>query len=301
MDTPQVTVIVPTTAQQARFGAIKRCIESIRGSSGHPVPILAVVNGARFDDAVCAWLRAQHDVRCEYLATPSAPNAVWHGRKLVATPFFSTLDDDDEYLPGATDIKLTAMRADADVDLVVTNAYERVNGVDDLLYFSHLLAVPDQPLLSLFVANWLHNGNALYRSATIGPDYFADYRPYGEWTWLAYRIALDGRKIMALDIPTFRYHVTPGSLSQSEAYFDSYQPLFRHMLARNPPRQVARLIRRKMGANWHDHSARALEQGKWRHALSCHLRSLLLPDGWKYLSYSRHLLTPWRARPHSRC
>jgi hypothetical protein len=292
MNAAQVTVIVPTTAQHARFGAIRRCIGSVRASSAQPVAIIAVVNGARSDPAVRAWLQRQPDIRYEYVAAPSAPNAVLHGRGLVATPFFSTLDDDDEYLPGATDLKLAALHADAAADLVVTNAYQCQDGAEALMY-SHLHAVPADPLHTLFEANWLHNGNALYRSAAIGAAYFRDFRPYAEWTWLAYRLALDGRKVATLEQPTFRYHITPGSLSQSEAYFDSYLPLFERMLERAPPKEVAYLIRCKMGASWHHRSARALHERKWRRAVSSHLRSLLLPEGGKYLGYSRHLVTRW--------
>ena len=284
-----VTVIIPTTAQKSRHAEIRRCIQSIRDSSRFEVQIITVVNGASPDPGVCEWLKVQSDVRFEYIETPSAPNAVFHGRKLVTTAYFSTLDDDDEYLEGSTDLKLAVLTSSPGTDLVVTNAYRRCDGVEELLY-AHLATVPINPLKSLFEANWLHNGNSLFRSSSIGAEYFADYRPFAEWTWLAFKIALDGKKVQTLDHPTFRVNVTPNSLSQSDAYFDGYLPLFKSMIELAPPKDILRLIHRRMSAAWHLNSVRALQQGNRNVALRCHLRSLFLPGGLRYLSYSRHLL-----------
>lgn len=287
--TAQVTVIVPTTAELSRRVEIGRCIDSIRASSRQPVRIIVVVNGRRYDELVCAWLRAQPDVRYAYTALGSAPNAVWEGRRMVDTPYFSMIDDDDEYLPGATDLKLAALRAQPQADLVVTNAYRRFEGIDALLY-RHLARVSGEPLAMLFEANWLTNGNALYRTDSVAPSYFADYQPYAEWTWLAFKLCLDGKQVATIDQPTFRVHVTGGSLSQSDAYFEFYLSLFQQMLAAGPPAPIVRLIRRHISCAQHDHSVRALGCGRWREALGWHWRSLRQPGGLQYLSYTRHFL-----------
>lgn len=294
--TAQVTVIVPTTAQLSRRMEIGRCLDSIRASSALPVKIIVVVNGRRYDDGVCAWLRAQPDVRYAYVELPSAPNAVWEGRRMVDTPYFSMVDDDDEYLPGATDLRLAALRDRPDADLVVTNAYRRFEGVDALLYH-HLAQVQREPLAMLFEANWLTNGNALYRSDSVGADYFANYQPYAEWTWLAFKLSLDGKQIVTLEQPTFRVHVTGGSLSQSDAYFEFYLSLYQQMLAAAPPPAIARLIRRHLSGAQHDHSVRALGRGRWREALDWHWRSLRQPGGLQYLSYTRHFLLRFLRQP----
>lgn len=289
--TAQVTVIVPTTAELSRRMEIGRCLDSIRASSTLPVKIIVVVNGRRYDEGVCAWLRVQPDVRYAYVHMPSAPNAVWEGRRMVDTPYFSMVDDDDEYLPGATDLRLAALRERPDADLVVTNAYRRFEGVDALLYH-HLAQVQREPLAMLFEANWLTNGNALYRAASVGPEYFADYQPYAEWTWLAFKLGLAGKTIVTLEQPTFRVHVTGGSLSQSDAYFEFYLSLYQQMLAADPPPAIARLVRRHLSGAQHDHSVRALGRGRWREALDWHWRSLRQPGGLQYLSYTRHFLRP---------
>jgi hypothetical protein len=289
-----VTVIIPTTARAARSGEIRRCVRSIRAASARPTLIIAVVNGGGHDPGVCAWLAGQPDVQCFYEPLPSAPNAVWQGRKLVRTPFFSTIDDDDEYLRGATDLKLAALHQHVDADLVVTNAWRRCDGVEALVY-QRMAPVRPQPLAALFEENWLNSGNALYRSSSVPARYFEDYRPYAEWTWLAFKLAMDKKVVTTLEQPTFRVHVTAGSLSQSKAYFEHYLSLCHNMLAAGPPAPVARMIRRRLSASEHDHSVRALQAGQWRAALLWHWRSLLRPGGLQYLSYTRHFLLQGKA------
>lgn len=286
---PLVTVIIPTTAQAARSGQIRRCVASIRASSVRRTLIVAVINGHRPDPAVCAWLQADADVQCIFVPLPSAPHAVWQGRQQVRTPFFSTIDDDDEYLPHATDQKLAALQAHHGADLVVTNALRRCDGHEALVY-QYMAPARRQPLADLFRANWLNSGNALYRSSSVPARYFEDYRPYAEWTWLAFKLGMDAKVVATLEQPTFRVHVTAGSLSQSTAYFEHYLLLYQHMLAAGPPRAVVRLIRRRLSASQHDHSVRALGRGDWRQALRWHWRSLLHPGGLQYLTYTRHLL-----------
>ena len=290
-----VTVIIPTTAQLSRKDEIRRCIASIRNSSRSPVDIIAVVNGSRFDAGICAWLKEQPDVQFVYTELGSAPNAAREGRERVRTPFFSYLDDDDEYLPDATDMKRAELLKHPEADLVVTNAYHRCGDEETLLY-DHLEQVPRQPLRSLFDANWLHNGNALFRTASIGQEFFVNYTAYAEWTWLAYRLALSGKTVRTLEQPTFRVHLTPGSLSQSQAYFASYPELYAKMLAKQPPPPIRRLIERRIASSLHDCSEFERKHGRWLLALAYHLRSLCKPGGLQYLSYTRHLLRPRRPK-----
>jgi len=289
-ETPLVSVIIPTMASASRRALLQRAVLSVRASSRQPIRIIAVVNGNRFDADVCAWLKAQTDVHFEYIETPSLPAALQRGRELVETEFFSALDDDDEYLPGSTDQKWAVLQAQPQCDLVVGNYYQHCAAVDTLRY-SGLETVPANPLEVLMQFNWLHNGNALFRSNSVGTDYFENYHAYAEWTWMAFRLAMDGKKVAVLDLPVFRcYGETPGSLSKSEAYFQSYIPLFKRMLALSPPPAVVRMIHRKMSAAYHDAAVSAQSGGRRRDAWRNHLRSLRHADGLRYLSYTRYLL-----------
>ena len=183
----KVTVIIPTMATIERAELLKRAIRSIRVSSVSPILILAVVNGDRKDQGTCEWLQSQADIQFEYNATPSAPAAVCRGRELVQTEYFSTLDDDDEYLGLATDEKLKTMTLDVATDIVVTNGFRHKNGMDTMFY-DNMDAIKSDPLASLMKGTWLHNCNALYRTASVETEYFQDSHPYGEWTWLAFKL-----------------------------------------------------------------------------------------------------------------
>jgi glycosyltransferase involved in cell wall biosynthesis len=284
----QLSVIIPTMASAERANLLRRAIGSVRASTHQPVRIIVVVNGARSDLAMCAWLQAQPDVTLDYVAAPSAPGAVLRGRERVRSEFFATLDDDDEYLPGTTERKIALLRADPRVDFLIANAYRCRDGVDSLFH-QRLPEVASDPLASLMRRNWLTSGNAMFRSAAVGLPYFQGFHPYAEWTWLAFRLALDGKRIAILDEAVCRHHDTAISLSKSQGYIQSYLPLFQRMLERAPPPAVARMIRSKMAATHHDASVAALNEGRrlaaWRH----HWHSLANPGGLQYLPYTRHL------------
>lgn len=291
-----VDVIIPTTASSSRAMTLRRAIGTVRASTSRRVRIIAVMNGPGIERAVADWLRQQPDVLCLQNETPSLPLALLMGRQHVTAPYFCTLDDDDEYLPGALDLRLSAMEAamsgSPDASVVVTNGYRSAGGKDENFY-DHLDRVATDPLRALFESNWLNSGNALYRTAAVTVDDFADYNAYAEWTWLAYRLALRGAAIVTVNEPTFRIHDTPGSLSKSAAYANAYLSLYERMLTLRPPRAIRRLVLRRVSASWHDFSVSALHGRAVLDAWKCHLRSLRLPGGMRYLSYTRRLIPGW--------
>jgi glycosyltransferase involved in cell wall biosynthesis len=286
----KVSVVVPTMATHERASLLKRAIDSIRQSSTVPTNIVVVVNGKKYDSAICEWLKEQSDITFDFLETPSLPAALRRGIELVSTEYFAMLDDDDEYLPLAIDERLRMLESDRDIDLVITNGYRHVHGTDEIWY-EDLDVVNNNPLQSLMTVNWLSSCNALYRKLSIGPEFFTDIHPFAEWTWLAYQIVLAKKRIGVVNKPTFRIHDTPGSLSKSPAFSASYISLFKKMLALNPPREIGLLIRRKLGSAYHDASNAAMYNGTWREALKLHWKSLLENGGIRYLGYSRHFLT----------
>ena len=287
-----VTVLMPSGAKRERFHLIKRAVNSIRKSSSSQIKIIVVANGNSCDKNVIDWLQLQSDITYVYDPLPSQANAVLIARKLVDTPYFSTLDDDDEYLEGATDIKLNALHEVSDADMIVTNGYHNKNNSDMIMYKNYSEASND-PLRYLFKFNWLHNCNALYKTDRISIDFFEDPFLNIEWTWLAYKIALYKKKILFLDRTTFRYYDTPMSASKTVAYMEGHMPLYERMLELNPPQNIVTLIRERMSMDWHCRSDRALQAGQHGEALTCHLRSLFLPGGLRYLLYSRRLIPFW--------
>lgn len=292
---PLVTVIIPTIASKKKELLLKRAIDSIRCSSASSIQIIAVVNGPWADPGVCEWLHSMSDVQYERTAVGSLPKALLRGRELVTTPYFSFLDDDDEYLAGATDRKLAALENHPTATLVVSSGFRCIDEVDSPV-MTQISAVLADPLRSLFDVNWLSSCNVLFRSASVHPEFFKDSHPYAEWTWLAYKLACSGAQIVAIDEPTFRIHDTPGSVSKSQSYHDAYQSLYLRMLHCKPPKSIISIIKARLGADWHDRSVRALARGDRRTAVVCHLRSMMLPTGFKYTSYTRHLLLDWSKR-----
>lgn len=287
--TPQVSVIIPTLANSARAQQLQRAIASVRLSSAQALQLIVVVNGQRYDPALRDWLRDKAGVHFFQIEMGSLPLAVLEGRKRVQTPWFSTLDDDDEYLPGATDRRLAAAAAYGSADIVISNGYVHRAGVDHLA-IPHLSRVAAAPLHTMFESAWLNSGNALYRAASFPVAFFEDHHPYVEWTWNAFRIARAGLAIATDASPGFRVHDSPQSLSKSPQYATAYLKLFERMLEANPDRSIARLIKVKLSVALHTESASTMDSGNLRTAWSAHLKSLMLPGGARYLPFTRHLM-----------
>jgi glycosyltransferase involved in cell wall biosynthesis len=287
-----VSVIVPTLAEKNRETQLKRCINSIRNSSITDILIIVVVNGNRFDKGLCDWLKQQPDILFDYQPTPSSPLAQLRGRQLIKTPFFAFIDDDDEYLPNAIDLRLAKMKDNPNIDIVITNGFTFILGKDQR-HYPNMSGISEDPLKKLFDCAWLHNCNALFRSNSVGIAFFEDIHPYAEWTWLAFKLSSQGIKIGTLDEPTFRYYDTPNSLSKCDAYNDTFFELYQKMLSLSPPPKIVRLINNRISANWHNRSVKALENNQLPDAFIYHIRSLSTLKGLLYLSYSRHLFLKW--------
>jgi len=279
-------------AAPERRHEIERAIWSIRNSSARPIVIIVVVNGTRFDRDICDWLQLQPDISYFYRETPSQVKATLFGRSKVATEYFAFLDDDDEYLVGATDRKVAALAAVCDADYVVTNGYRHLLGKDELLYGS-LGSVRLNPLRQLMDYSWLNSGNNLFRSTGIGEDCFFDLPKFAEWTWLAFSLCLKNKMPVVVEDPTVRIHDTPKSASKSKPYVLEYISLFRRMLSHDVPIPVEKALKRKLAAAYHDSSVLEMADRRFARAWMLHCRSLTFISGWKYLSYSRHLLLCW--------
>lgn len=299
-DTKKSTsVIIGTLAQTSRKNSLKRAIESIRLSSVCPVQIIVVVNGDRFDPEICDWLKTQSDVLFSYIEEPSLPLALLKGRQLVETEFFSFLDDDDEYLPGATDHRLACLRANPETDLLVCNGY-RSCGELNMLVYDNLAKVSADPLYALLNKSWLASCGGLFRTHSIKCDFFYDGMAYLEWTWLSFRIISAGHRVQVLDDPTFIIHDTPNSASKSEKYLQAHISLNKRMLDANPRPDLIPIIRRRLANAWHSMSDYQRTSGNIKDSWLNHLQSLSHPSGWRYWSYTARLLASSLAFSHKR-
>lgn len=288
----RVTIVIPTLCEAKRRGGLERAIESIRGAARSPVRILVVVNGRRFDSDLLGWLRGNENLEVLQLDEGSLTKAQLEGRRRVKTEFFGFLDDDDEYLPEALDLRLEALRNDPSADLVVTNGF-RVTVSEKRLVYSRLATAGRNPLRRIFEENWLAAGNHLFRTATVTTSYFEDPHPLMEWTWLAFMFASDGMKVVFHDTPTFVYNDTPESLSKSGGFTRSRCALYKKMRSRGVDATISKLLARKACDAWHDVSVQELERGHFGLAIGAHVRSLISHwSGLRFLAYTRHLLFP---------
>jgi len=284
-----ITAIIPTLANAEREESLFRAIHSLSQSISDTslLRILVVINGQKFSERIIDKLK-QQKIEHLFIEIGSLPLAILEGVKQVDTDLYCFLDDDDEYLPHALDLRLTKINKDK-AALVVSNGYRRINKQDNLI-MNNINQVENSPMDSLFKENWLASCGGLYRTTDIGQHYFEKPQPYLEWTWLAYQIALANKKVSVIDTPTFIVNDTPGSLSKSEDYILAHISLFKRMLQKKPEKIIKKIIKKRLTDTWHTTSDYYLKNNKWRKALKYHFKSISSIYGTKYLTFSRKFL-----------
>lgn len=286
---PRITVIVPTLCEAKRGSVLRRAIASARSASSEAVAILVVVNGDRFDSELLASLRSDEKISVLQLTIASVTEAQLAGRRAVKSEYFTFLDDDDEFLPQALDLRMQLLTDCTDCAVAVTEGLRNTNGADAPL-FADLSDVPADPLGAILQRGWLHSGNNLFRTSEIPVGFFEESQVHGEWTWLAFRLAMAGKKIAATNQATFRYYDTPESLSKSIDHTRAYIRLFGQMLNAAPPPAYRSRIRSRLAGAHHDYSVLLMSKGDRTGAFKHHLLSIIYPRGWRFLPYTRHLL-----------
>jgi glycosyltransferase involved in cell wall biosynthesis len=284
-----VSVVMPTEARSDRGELLGRALASVCSQQGvRAIPII-VVNGPAADAALLADLARSRDVQLVRLEAADLPAALRAGRNLVRSPYFAELDDDDEFLPGALAARVEGMEAHPEVDVVVTRGYVDRGGRREL-NIGDLEGFQADPLRSLLDHNWLAPCAGLFRTATVGTEYFADIPPYLEWTYLGLRFALE-RRILFLNRPTWVYRAdTPQSLSKRPGYVLQQSASLDRLLALPLPKDVRRAFAQRRGIALHAAAGLELHAGRARAAWRWHLRSLAAAGGWRYALYTRRLV-----------
>ncbi|MBX9608019.1 MAG: glycosyltransferase [Gammaproteobacteria bacterium] len=288
---PSITVIVPTALAPERSAVIERAVASALAQEGVQVEVMLVVNGTRFEPALLAKWRADTRVRVEYLELGSAPAAVRHGRSLIRTPYFSFLDDDDVYIENTLFARVAPMLEGgaSAPDMVVCNGQREVDG-GFRRCFSSMAQFTDDPLRGLLKGNWLGSSSAVFRSDSVGLEYFDGRTRYMEWTVIAYRCALN-RRIRFIEDDGFRIHSSPNSLSKSQQYREGAVVALDVIAGLGLPPDVRTAIARKRADALHELAEAYRLDGRWRDAWLAHLTSLRGTGGLRYLAYTRHLLS----------
>lgn len=285
----QVSVIIASLADAQRADSLDRAIASVLAQQGvHALPIV-VVNGGRHDPDVLESLKRRQDIKCVHFSYGGLPEARLKGRQAVQTPFFAYLDDDDVLLPDSLELRLKPMLADHTVDIVVSNGfYARASGSIEITE-PNIERFQHDPLRGLIEVNWLNESGGLFRTATIGEEFFQNLPPVVEWTYIAFQLA-QCREIQFMDAQTFTKHDTPLSLSKSRQYILEEPSVLLRMVALPLPSDVRRSLERKYIGSLHNVSCWFLQRREFRSAWAYHLKSLRSPAGWRYFSYTRHIM-----------
>lgn len=271
-----------------RAASLRRAIASIQTAGPGVTSIMVAVNGPHVSQELMAELSQRTDLQVVRFEEGSLPKTLARTVALVNTDYFGFLDDDDELLPSGLHQRLMLLQSQPEAEIVLSNGYLRT-GDGDQDYLQHLDSVLHNPLAAFFVENWLPSCGALFRRASVGAAYFENYHQYAEWSWLAFRLALDKKRFCVLNTPTFRvYADTAGSLSKSSEFRQSYISLYQKMLAANPPLRIRSIIQKKLANAHHDVSSHALAAGQLGQCVRHHVRSL--PAGWRFLPYTRHII-----------
>lgn len=285
-----VTVIIATAARPERGAVLRRAIDGV--CAQQPVPeVIVVVNGGSFDSTLVAALQADTRVRYDYQALGSYPAAQRRGRELVRTEFFCFLDDDDELLDGSLSLRLECMMQTDRPDVAVCTGLRRV-GNDDFPCNTPLPAAGDDLMLDLLRQNWFASSAPLFRTETIGLEFFDGQTKYYEWTLLGFRLFASRRRFAFIETPGYRLHDSAVSLSKNPAGVLFMPELLEQLLGLGPtPAARSKLLRRLANAH-HICAATEIAAGHrlkaWRH----HLHSLVLPGGWAFLTFTRRFLWP---------
>jgi glycosyltransferase involved in cell wall biosynthesis len=284
-----VTVVIPTLARRERAAHLLRAIDSVQRQRGVRAVPLLVINGDRRDPELVDALRTDSRIRVIEHAQSGLPDALRAGRRAVDGPWFATLDDDDELLSGALDLRLRTLLEHDDCDVVVTNGYRRLDGVN-IRHVPDGAEVAVDPLRALLRANWLLPGSWLARSDRVGEQLFDGMPRYLECTFLAARFATAYRMCW-LDTPTVVYvEASPLAESKSREYLLGQAEALRSLLAMDLPDDVRQGLRAHIVDACHAAADSELNAGRMREAWRWHAATLREPGGWRHISFVRHLL-----------
>ncbi len=289
MESPEVTVVVATTASRERSSTLFRAINSLRRQVT-PCNILVVANGSQRDVEIVRALREAGDIRVLERSEGNFPKALEAGTRAVETTYFCFLDDDDVLTPDAIRRRVAFLDAHPEADAVVTPG-------EKVFPDGRIERVPMQfdeanPLASLLKCNWLASCGGMYRRSRVGPDYFETMPNYLEWTYLALRLIRERQVGFLLDEsePHFTIFDTAASESKKLAYVLALPENVARLRDPDLPREVQRLLSDKIVRAAHSASSSCLAYGMTRDAWRYHFASLGRLSGLRYLSYSRHLL-----------
>ncbi len=286
---PAVSVIVPTRGLRERHGLLHQALQSVLSQEGvAAVPIL-VINGPERDPDLTRELQNDRRLRVIVLEDASLPAALLAGRRIVDTPWFAELDDDDLLLPRALADRVEALAANPECDAIVSNGLMRAS-TGDTLSMRDTSFIRHDPLRALAHGNWLLPGSYLCRTETVGPELFEGMPRYLECTYMAIRLATEYR-LQFLDRPTVVWRMdTPRSESKSRAYVLGQATAIRRLLELNLPPDMRIRLRHRIADASCDIAKLYLRERNLGPAWHWYFGTLRQAGGWRYLGFLPRLV-----------
>ena len=288
-----VDVVIRTAGQRERRDSLQRAICSVQSQDGVAARPIVVLTGHL--PALAAQMNGQPGIKVHHVGVPVTPGrAASIGRKLVDADFYAFLDDDDEFLPHALATGLEIMRADPAVDLVVTAGYW-ISGNERRIHIPDIARHQHDPIHGIIERSWLSSCGGLYRASSISPEYFEALPNLCEWTWLAFRLALERRNIRFVEVATYNAYDTPRSQSKSGEFLDAVLGVLAAMRAQSLPLAAREPLELKYCAALHEAAERSRQARQLGKAWRFHLQSMRVPNALRYAAYTRKLLWTGKA------
>ena len=287
MKSPEITVIIPTLADVYRASNLVRAVNSVLSQTDVLTKIIVVVNGDVYEKSLVDHLKTLANVEVIIEVIPSVINARYQGLLRVQSPFFSFLDDDDEYLPESIKKRVTQLQVNPECILVASSGYRNENGKITSSAFN-LTRAAKNPFEEMSVNNWFTSCGCVFRTNAVSAGVFRQLPPYHEWTYLAYKLLTLG-PFCIVDEPCYMIYDSSISLSKTFEYSTAHAFVFRKILELDLPPKAIQSVKRRLAKAEHDLASIALKNGMWKLAVIHHLKSLILPGGLRYFIFTRHL------------
>lgn len=288
---PTVSIIIPTLCQASRERLLFRAISSIVSQLGMDLEIIIVINGDIFDSRLVKLLEEDGRFIIIRLAKANVSEARYAGVCSAKGDFFGFLDDDDELLSHALRDRLVLARKHPEADIIVTNGFCHSLGKDSLAV-EHGIAVGilHSPVDVFFQQNWFASSASLFNAKTIKSELFDFSLKYFEWTYLFFLLVSKGKHFYYDEALTYRTHKdTPSSISKTTEYALAYPDILLKLLTLPLSLEVRNVLTEKYISALNMKSDIERMNGQliwaWRSHLKC-----LISGGWRYLSYTRHLV-----------
>jgi hypothetical protein len=283
----RIDVIVRTTCEGSRRKSLQRAVASVVSQRGVAARPVVVVVGPRPE--ALPKLASRNGIRVHRIGAEASPGrALTIARGLIDAPFFAFLDDDDELLPDALAARVAILRAEPQVQVVVTTGYV-ARGNRRCLHIGDIARHQDDPLRGIVERCWLASCGGLFRTDAVPPALFDALPDLCEWTCVAYRLAVNSCEIRFVDRPTYVVHDSAGSLSKSDAFVEASLGVLDTMRSARLPAADRKRLAQKHRAALHEAAERCRRAGKVSEAWRYHLRSMQPPGTLRYAAYTRKL------------